>query len=171
MPPFRVRPPGVRHQLEMQFRRMNLPNWPPADASPLHPIEPWGKQFFVFNALKSQKFPSDRRWGQYQAAPLQEVDGTILPDETVLCVTDFARSPLMFLSHEDFTALVGYLPELKKHFEKLKAEQSNENELESIIYKSSRLHQPARHYGMQRMPGGNHTSYGMKRGTNRERKR
>ncbi|XP_026191523.1 uncharacterized protein LOC34621107 [Cyclospora cayetanensis] len=27
---------------------MNYPTWPPPNASPLHPLEPWGRQLFVF---------------------------------------------------------------------------------------------------------------------------
>ncbi|CDJ44787.1 hypothetical protein, conserved, partial [Eimeria tenella] len=32
----------------IEFQRMNYPTWPPPSASPLHPLEPWGRQVFVF---------------------------------------------------------------------------------------------------------------------------
>ncbi|KAL8438737.1 hypothetical protein Efla_003408 [Eimeria flavescens] len=38
----------------VQFQRLNYPMWPPANASPLHPLEPWGRQVFVFKPYAAQ---------------------------------------------------------------------------------------------------------------------
>ncbi|KAF4736745.1 hypothetical protein FOZ62_011975 [Perkinsus olseni] len=35
--------------------------WPPKDASPVQPIEPWGKQFFVYNARPNVELKGDPR--------------------------------------------------------------------------------------------------------------
>lgn len=51
--------------------KAQFPYWPPKKASPVTPIEPWGKQFFVYNAPRGVEFRGDPR-----APPL---DGTRPP--------------------------------------------------------------------------------------------
>ncbi|CDJ53041.1 hypothetical protein, conserved [Eimeria brunetti] len=41
-------PPFSRIWQHVAYKRMNYPTWPPPNSSPLHPIEPWGRQVFVF---------------------------------------------------------------------------------------------------------------------------
>lgn len=41
--------------------KARYPFWPPQDASPVTPIEPWGKQFFVYNAPHGVEFKGDPR--------------------------------------------------------------------------------------------------------------
>jgi hypothetical protein len=104
--------------------------WPPPDASPVIPMEPWGKQVFVYNSVRNVELVGDSRapdWGN--ARPqwwredialsfLKEGEdpNQILSNENVaeeglnepenqththVCVTDFRQRPLMYLSREE----------------------------------------------------------------------
>ncbi|KAL8272839.1 hypothetical protein Esti_003226 [Eimeria stiedai] len=46
---------------------MNYPTWPPPNASPLHPLEPWGRQLFVFRPYAADMQGSLR--GPYPRQP------------------------------------------------------------------------------------------------------
>eukprot|EP00928_Gymnodinium_smaydae_P018526 TRINITY_DN17050_c0_g1_i1.p1 TRINITY_DN17050_c0_g1~~TRINITY_DN17050_c0_g1_i1.p1 ORF type:complete len:225 (+),score=29.31 TRINITY_DN17050_c0_g1_i1:67-741(+) len=56
--------------------KARFPHWPPKDASPVTPIEPWGKQFFVYNAPAGVDFRGDPR-----APPLDALRPAWLRDE------------------------------------------------------------------------------------------
>ncbi|EWC87773.1 hypothetical protein PFNF54_03372 [Plasmodium falciparum NF54] len=67
-------------------------------------IEPYGKQFFVFNAFKRDiKFDNEM---STSVTPLLNSNNEKIASETVLCVCDFAKRPLMFLNYLDFKILV-----------------------------------------------------------------
>lgn len=53
-----------------------FPFWPPKKASPVTPIEPWGKQFFVYNAPRAVEFRGDPR-----APPLDATRPSWVRDE------------------------------------------------------------------------------------------
>jgi len=55
---------------------MRFPFWPPRGASPVTPIEPWGKQFFVYNAPRGVELRGDAR-----APPLDDIRPRWLQDE------------------------------------------------------------------------------------------
>ncbi|EUT83576.1 hypothetical protein PFAG_03451 [Plasmodium falciparum Santa Lucia] len=112
-----------------------------------HNIEPYGKQFFVFNAFKRDiKFDNEM---STSVTPLLNSNNEKIASETVLCVCDFAKRPLMFLNYLDFKILENYLDTkfglmLKYNINKT--------------------------YGMQRVKKGEHNSWGMKKGVFRSRK-
>ncbi|EPR60916.1 hypothetical protein TGPRC2_310500 [Toxoplasma gondii TgCatPRC2] len=194
---FRIKPPGVRHAFPklgthrmVMFRRMNLLNWPPEDASPLHPIEPWGRQFFVFNAFATID-PAD--WcgprGPFprlpplakpapDAATLAASPSSLLSalreteersaTRTVMCVTDFAQRPLMFLGKDDFRALRENLPRIKEELKAFK-ERIQPNPVHAQYDLRRKLLVYPRQ-AMQRLKTGEHGGYGTRRGTIRERK-
>ncbi|XP_952240.1 uncharacterized protein TA13390 [Theileria annulata] len=82
---------------EIQYNRMKLGEWPPPNSSPLHPIEPWGKQLFVFNTT---------------------LNGN---NEALLCITDSTRKPLIYFYREDFQALKLYIEKIKEELERLES--------------------------------------------------
>ena len=118
-------------------------NWPPQDASPVVAIEPWGKQFFVYNGIKNVEIQGDSRapdWGNVRPQwwkedialsllkpgedPNQVLKGERMPEEklsevenmthTHLCVTDFRRRPLFYLSRDELNTIrekLGYIKE------------------------------------------------------------
>ena len=49
--------PVSKLQSQPQSPKARFPFWPPPDASPVTPIEPWGKQFFVRNLGRSNLGP------------------------------------------------------------------------------------------------------------------
>ncbi|CAK9062638.1 unnamed protein product [Durusdinium trenchii] len=49
------------NKLAIRRWKARFPFWPPPDASPVTPIEPWGKQFFVYNAPKGTEIRGDPR--------------------------------------------------------------------------------------------------------------
>mmetsp|Transcript_16418 Transcript_16418/g.49421 ORF Transcript_16418/g.49421 Transcript_16418/m.49421 type:complete len:229 (-) Transcript_16418:56-742(-) len=71
--------------------KAKFPNWPPPDASPVTPVEPWGKQFFVYNAPDRVELRGDIR-----APPLDAVRPAWVRDE------DAAS---MLVEGEDLSAL------------------------------------------------------------------
>ncbi|PHJ22160.1 hypothetical protein CSUI_003993 [Cystoisospora suis] len=197
---FRIRPPGTRHAFPrlgvyrtIMFRRMNLPNWPPDGASPLHPIEPWGRQFVVFNAHETAA-PSDSstqprgpfprlppvveptddaktraaRGDSLLSAVREKQTHLPSPAKTVMCVMDYARRPLMFLCHEDFKTFKKNLPRLKEQLQifkqKLRPNMIHEK------YDLRRQLLPYKQYAMQRLKTGEHDGHGIIRGTIREKK-
>ncbi|KAK1932935.1 hypothetical protein X943_001486 [Babesia divergens] len=135
----------VQYYPELQFKRMKLGQWPPEGASPLHPIEPWGKQFFVFNTQQ---------------------DGT---PETLLCVTNHERKPLMYLRREDFEALSfdGIKEALKKFDNPDRVSLEVQPDLR---YEMRRLEVLEDNYAMQRMKTGRHSSHTIMRARHREKK-
>ncbi|CAJ1419539.1 unnamed protein product [Effrenium voratum] len=48
-------------KLAIRRWQARFPFWPPPDASPVTPIEPWGKQFFVYNAPEGTEIHGDPR--------------------------------------------------------------------------------------------------------------
>eukprot|EP00405_Crypthecodinium_cohnii_P020863 CAMPEP_0206466084 /NCGR_PEP_ID=MMETSP0324_2-20121206/28239_1 /ASSEMBLY_ACC=CAM_ASM_000836 /TAXON_ID=2866 /ORGANISM="Crypthecodinium cohnii, Strain Seligo" /LENGTH=247 /DNA_ID=CAMNT_0053939115 /DNA_START=24 /DNA_END=764 /DNA_ORIENTATION=+ len=68
-----------------------FPFWPPRDASPVTPIEPWGKQFFVYNAPKNVQMKGDPR-----APTLDDVRPSWVRDQ---------NAASMLLPEEDMSAL------------------------------------------------------------------
>uniref|UniRef100_A0A7S2QR03 Uncharacterized protein n=1 Tax=Zooxanthella nutricula TaxID=1333877 RepID=A0A7S2QR03_9DINO len=56
--------------------KARFPHWPPSDASPVTPIEPWGKQFFVYNAPAGVELRGDPR-----APPLDDLRPRWVRDE------------------------------------------------------------------------------------------
>ncbi|KAG6440093.1 hypothetical protein BBOV_III004745 [Babesia bovis T2Bo] len=127
---------------DMMYKRMRLGPWPPEGASPLHPIEPWGKQFFVFNAMQDGK------------------------PETVLCVTDHQRKPLMYLRREDLEAIASAFDSIKDalaRFEELDEEPD-------MRYEMRRLEALEDNYAMQRMKTGRHSSHTIMRARSRPKK-
>eukprot|EP00927_Polykrikos_kofoidii_P069436 TRINITY_DN64914_c0_g1_i1.p1 TRINITY_DN64914_c0_g1~~TRINITY_DN64914_c0_g1_i1.p1 ORF type:complete len:229 (-),score=33.97 TRINITY_DN64914_c0_g1_i1:309-995(-) len=62
-------------RLAIQRWKARFPHWPPKDASPPTPIEPWGKQFFVYNAPFRAEFRGDPR-----APPLDDIKPSWIRD-------------------------------------------------------------------------------------------
>eukprot|EP00386_Alphamonas_edax_P007716 GDKI01025641.1.p1 GENE.GDKI01025641.1~~GDKI01025641.1.p1 ORF type:complete len:181 (+),score=56.63 GDKI01025641.1:67-609(+) len=176
-----IRP--VRHRVKqwigwkpakaIAFKRMNYFTWPPDDCSTMHPIEPWGRQFFVFNAFETV---DPNTWGGPQGAypqipPKLGPDGNKIPTQTVLCVADFARRPLMYLTKDDLAVLAANLGEMKEELVRFREKMENEKELDKDEhYHMQRLLLPHRSYAMQRTKKGEHASYGIAKGVFRERK-
>lgn len=123
--------------------------WPPPDASPIIPIEPWGKQFFVYSGVRNVEIVGDARapdWGSARPRwwredialsllkddedPNQILSNENVPEESLneaenqthahLCVTDFRMRPLMYLSREELETLVNNLDHVKTEMEKFK---------------------------------------------------
>eukprot|EP00929_Paragymnodinium_shiwhaense_P078432 TRINITY_DN40648_c0_g1_i1.p2 TRINITY_DN40648_c0_g1~~TRINITY_DN40648_c0_g1_i1.p2 ORF type:complete len:239 (+),score=56.39 TRINITY_DN40648_c0_g1_i1:85-801(+) len=63
-------------KLQIQRWKARFPHWPPKDCSPVTPIEPWGKQFFVYNALPGVELRGDPR-----APPVEDLRPAWLRDE------------------------------------------------------------------------------------------
>ena len=51
----------ARDYNRVKFFRAQYREWPPKDASPLHPIEPWGKTFFVHNFRPDVEWMNDKK--------------------------------------------------------------------------------------------------------------
>ncbi|EAN32761.2 hypothetical protein TpMuguga_02g00478 [Theileria parva strain Muguga] len=134
----------VRSKLwkEIQYKRMKLGEWPPPNSSPLHPIEPWGKQLFVFNTT---------------------LNGN---NETLLCVTDHTRKPLIYFYKEDFQALKLYIEKIKEELERLEstAKPDDDKYADSLAYTLNKS------YTMQRMKTGRHSSHTIMRSVQRIKK-
>ncbi|CEM10233.1 unnamed protein product [Vitrella brassicaformis CCMP3155] len=173
MPGIIPRPTGVRHNKlrrncyrYIRNRRANYFTWPPPDSSPLHPIEPWGRQFFVFNAYETidlEDWEGPR--GPYPLLPPKlEADGSMLAIHPVLCVSDFARRPLMYLSREDLDTVVAALPEFKRELQKFRERVESSPHTFSAIWDQQKLLMPKKTYTMQRMKTGEHHSWGIIKG-------
>ncbi|UVC54665.1 hypothetical protein MACJ_003634 [Theileria orientalis] len=132
----------VQYYPELQYKRMKIGEWPPSNSSPLHPIEPWGKQFFVFNTLLNGK------------------------NETLLCVTDHSRKPLMYLYKEDFQAIKLYMENIKNELNRLE----NISREDDTRYEKLLLDSVATSYCMQRMKTGRHSSHTIMGSTHRHKK-
>ncbi|SBT71441.1 conserved Plasmodium protein, unknown function [Plasmodium malariae] len=165
---------GVRHNVfrlnahkKVIYNRMRRFNWPPEGCSAIHPIEPYGKQFFVFNAFKrDSKFDSEI---SNIVKPLMNSNNEKIPTETVLCVCDFAKRPLMFLNYLDFKILEANIGKIKEGFRKIEEKLDKSNYLDTkfglvLKYNLNKT------YGMQRVKKGEHNSWGMKKGVFRKRK-
>ncbi|CDO65146.1 conserved Plasmodium protein, unknown function [Plasmodium reichenowi] len=165
---------GVRHNVfrlnahkKIIYNRLRRFNWPPEDCSTIHPIEPYGKQFFVFNAFKRDvKFDNEM---STSVTPLLNSNNEKIASETVLCVCDFAKRPLMFLNYLDFKILQENIHKIKEGFRKLDENTEKENYLDTkfglmLKYNINKT------YGMQRVKKGEHNSWGMKKGVFRSRK-
>eukprot|EP00931_Biecheleriopsis_adriatica_P095000 TRINITY_DN68621_c0_g1_i1.p1 TRINITY_DN68621_c0_g1~~TRINITY_DN68621_c0_g1_i1.p1 ORF type:complete len:228 (+),score=45.54 TRINITY_DN68621_c0_g1_i1:51-734(+) len=81
------------NKLAIRRWKARFPYWPPPGASPVTPIEPWGKQFFVYNAPPGTELRGDPR-----APPLDDVRPAWMQDE------DAAS---MLLDNEDLSVLGG----------------------------------------------------------------
>ena len=124
--------------------------WPPPDASPVVAIEPWGKQFFVYNSVRNVEIVGDSRapdWGSTRprwwrediALSLLRKDedpNEVLSHETVdeqtlnsvenqthahLCVTDFRMRPLMYLSKQELETVLDNLDFVEGEMEKFRS--------------------------------------------------
>ncbi|EDL45731.1 hypothetical protein PVIIG_03212 [Plasmodium vivax India VII] len=142
-------------------------NWPPQEASAIHPIEPYGKQFFIFNAFKRD--PNFDSEVSNTVKPLLNPNNEKIPSETVLCVCDFAKRPLMFLNYLDFKILQASMDKIKEGFKKMEEKLDKTNYLDTkfglmLKYNLNKT------YGMQRVKKGEHNSWGMKKGVFRSRK-
>ncbi|GBE59159.1 hypothetical protein, conserved [Babesia ovata] len=105
-------------------------------------IEPWGKQFFVFNTVQ---------------------DGQ---PETLLCVANHERKPLMYLRREDFEALCSAFDSIKEAL----AKYENEEQEPDMRYEIRRLEVLEDNYAMQRMKTGRHSSHTIMRARPRNKK-
>ncbi|AFZ79373.1 hypothetical protein BEWA_022210 [Theileria equi strain WA] len=133
---------NLTYATELQYKRLKIGNWPPPDSSPLHPIEPWGKQFFVFNTLQEGK------------------------PETLLCVADHSRKPLMYLRREDFQVLASIFESIKGELDRL----NNVPREPDGTFDMQRLEYDRPRYAMQRMKTGAHSSHTIMRSTHRAKK-
>jgi hypothetical protein len=131
--------------------------WPPPDSSPVIAIEPWGKQFFVYNGIKNVEIRGDPRapdWGNTRPRwwredialsllkdgedPNQVLEGEAMPEEmanksdnmryTTLCVTDFRKRPLMYLSREELGVIRENLQNIKAELQNFKAKLEGTSE-------------------------------------------
>lgn len=144
--------PGRPFLLDVHIKRFQarFPFWPPPDASPAIAIEPWGKQFFVYNGIRNVEIKSDSRapeWGPTRPKWWQEDIALSLqlpgedPNEvlsrvdssedlnssenqthTHLCVTDFRRRPLFYLNSDEFKVFREHLNYMKEQIEKFKTQ-------------------------------------------------
>jgi len=121
--------PKLRLWIKLFNQRMQEENWPPPGCSPMHPIEPWGKQFAVFNAAEVA--------GPDSQKPRRGVDGEPVRTRTVMCVMSPFRRPMMFLSRDDFEALAVNLPFIKKQLEVF-AERKERDYPEDLRYEKQR---------------------------------
>jgi hypothetical protein len=123
--------------------------WPPPDASPVIPIEPWGKQLFAFNGVRNVEIVGDSRapdWGSTrprwwredialsllkpgedsnqvlvnETTPEEDLNDPQNQTHTHLCVTDFRMRPLMYLSKEELETLVNNLAVVKEQMDEFK---------------------------------------------------
>ncbi|VWU48686.1 conserved protein, unknown function [Hepatocystis sp. ex Piliocolobus tephrosceles] len=166
--------PGVRHNTfrinahkKIIYNRMRRFNWPPEDCSTIHPIEPHGKQFFVFNGYKRD--PRYDNEISNVVKPLLNDNNEKIPSETMLCVCDFAKRPLMFLNYLDFKILQSSMDKIKEGFSIIKERLDKSNYLDNK-YSLMLKYNLNKTYGMQRVKKGEHNSWGMKKGVFRSRK-
>ena len=142
--------------------------WPPPDASPVVAIEPWGKQMFVYNGVKDVEIVGDPRapdWGNTRPEwwresialsllkPGEDPNAVLsrekIPEETAnrpenmththLCITDFRRRPLMYLSAEEFGELRENLSFIKEQLSVFRKRLKTTNEAEEIEKLNFRL--------------------------------
>jgi hypothetical protein len=136
------------NKLDIQRFKAKFRFWPPPDASPVIAIEPWGKQFFVYNGIKNVEIRGDSRapdWGTTRPKwwredialsllkpgedPNQVLSGESIPEEglnyfqnqtqTHLCVTDFRKRPLMYLTRDELRVIRENLKNVEQEMEKL----------------------------------------------------
>ena len=130
----RVDKPFMR-KAEMLRWQARFPRWIPKDASPSIPIEPFGKNLFIYNARPDVELHGDPRaptWEDTRAdwllteqrlslggprapAPLrqEEADDKAYQLETKLCVTDFRKRVLFYLSPHELEELAAQLGEIQ----------------------------------------------------------
>jgi hypothetical protein len=147
-------------KVEVTRQRARYRFWPPPDASPVIPIEPWGKQFFVYNSVRNVELVGDSRapdWGSTRPRwwredialsllkpgedPNQILTNESVDEQTLnlpvnqthahLCVTDFRMRPLMFISKAEVEVILENLDNVEKEMKKLKSEIPK-NEAEDI---------------------------------------
>eukprot|EP00920_Eleutheroschizon_duboscqi_P041593 GHVT01099843.1.p1 GENE.GHVT01099843.1~~GHVT01099843.1.p1 ORF type:complete len:169 (+),score=2.35 GHVT01099843.1:498-1004(+) len=138
----------------------------------LYQIEPWGRQFFVFNAweaIRPEKWKGPRG-GAPRLPPVLDDQGQPVANQTVMCVCDYSRKPLMYLMRPDVDHLVRNLGFLKQQLYEFKEKQLPDDfvAIASQEYLTKRILMPYRHYGMQRTKTGGHLDG---KGTMRGRKR
>lgn len=137
--------------VDIQRLRAKHRFWPPPDASPVIAIEPWGKQLFVYNGLKNLEVRGDARapdWGATRPqwwredvalsllrpgeSPAEVLSGESVDEESLnelenqththLCVTDFRRRPLMYLTRPELATLRSNLEFFKAELDKFGAQ-------------------------------------------------
>jgi hypothetical protein len=147
-------------KVDIQRFKARFRFWPPPDASPVIPIEPWGKQLFVFNGIKDVEIKGDSRtpaWGATRPqwwredialsllkpgeSPTRVLTGEQMPEEalneihyqtnTHLAVADFRGRPLLFLSQNELRTIRENLGYIKDQLGKFK-EHVKKNEAEEI---------------------------------------
>jgi hypothetical protein len=123
--------------------------WPPPDSSPVIPIEPWGKQLFVFNSVRNVEIVGDSRapdWGSTrpqwwredialsllkpgedanqvlsnESTPEEDLNEIENQTHTHLCIGDFRMRPLTYLNREELETLVNNLDFIKEQMDKFK---------------------------------------------------
>lgn len=136
-------------KIDIQRFKARFRFWPPPDASPVIPIEPWGKQLFVYNGLKDLEVKGDSRapsWGTTRPEwwrqdialsllgpgenPNDVLSGERFSEESLnrlenqththLAVADFRGRPLMFLSQSELRAVRDNLEYIKEQLDKYK---------------------------------------------------
>ncbi|OLQ07339.1 hypothetical protein AK812_SmicGene9280 [Symbiodinium microadriaticum] len=123
--------------------KARFPFWPPPDASPVTPIEPWGKQFFVYNAPENTELQGDPRAPSQEGvrpAWLRDEDAaSMLRDDEALSRIGPKPKPQLLAArraahekmkpghgtrrgHEEWRALLAELPRLKEELRQRQAE-------------------------------------------------
>ena len=137
------------NKVDIKWFQARFRFWPPPDASPVVAIEPWGKQFFVYNGIKNVELKGDSRaaqwgstrpyWWREETAlsllkpgedPNEVLSGESMSEEflnqpenqthTTLCVTDFRKRPLMYFSRAELKAIRENLGEMTEELAKFK---------------------------------------------------
>ncbi|CDJ56131.1 hypothetical protein, conserved [Eimeria maxima] len=180
----RIKPPGVRFFRiwpHIEFKRMNYPTWPPPNSSPLHPIEPWGRQVFVFTpyAVDSSaplSGPYPRQPPLRGAAPPSHHLSPHLASLAAAAAAAADRAAAAVGAAGESSWLCDSAYEAAKEATAAAAAAAtaaaaeyNRRNIEEI-YNIRRLFLPYKSVGMQRMKKGEHDSYGMKKGVQREKK-
>ncbi|OEH78280.1 hypothetical protein cyc_04597 [Cyclospora cayetanensis] len=165
----RIRPPGARQRAgtariwpHIQFQRMNYPTWPPPNASPLHPLEPWGRQLFVFRPYAGDLSAAIK--GPYPRIP--PLRGPVPPFDQLS--PHLERLATAAAEAVDAAEDAEHMQQFKQLIEDFRQEATASN-IEGIYAFRRRL-LPYKTVGMQRMKKGEHQSYGMKKGVPREKK-
>ena len=157
--------PGRPFLLDSQIKQYQarFPFWPPRDASPVIPIEPWGKQFFVYNGIRNVEVRGDARapdWGSarprwwqedialslqlpgedpneiFSSPKTEELEEASSQTSTHLCVTDFRKRPLIYLSIDELKTVRDNLKSIQLEMDKFatKVGENTAGNLEKLNY-------------------------------------
>jgi hypothetical protein len=167
----------ARDYNRVKYFRAQYKDWPPKDASPMHPIEPWGKTFFVHNFRPDVEWMNDKRapgwhdirgewWQDDLYAGLSQGRGPApetAANETKLCVTDFRRRPYLFFSRAELEHFLSEIPALKAKLAEYElANENNKTEDDFDLFEAQRAVMPDKYSEKQRgkvQVGGKHTTY------------